>query len=357
MIICIEFHYNCSPKDGRVVQRIALKAGQGVVQMTVEGRTVLKVVEVPNHQRAGPSTNGLSKTAGLPLHRLAQASASRQSSAPANNSLPLGIFPSNAKGYKPAITPSNSSHPQQVGTPVRVKTFTPPTMQQHASQPVKMPHKIGSLPALHWTTQQLADLQASFPAHMMPKTSAPPGKPPPQTQRDPPSSARTPVIINSKGLSQPGNSTPPSSNVSKIQPHQQLKSVSIPSSAPSSSSSSIPSWAPGGSKPLIKQVKTSTGQLVWAQAVSSEQIPGSDKAVFKFKALGPVDPNNPNTPPPALKPDATQPTKKTNLNLVCPFANCSETFSTLDEMNIHGGLHGLNGEKGSCPHCKIGYNR
>ena len=364
-----------------MVQKIALKAGQGVVQMTIEGRTVLKVVEVPNHQMASPSPHGLSKTAGLPPNRLtkgfdkASPATAPQSYAPRSNhplgkfhanakgynkpsSTPSGIFQSNAKGYAAATTPSISSHLQQVVTPVQVKNFTPPTMQQQARLPVKMPQKTVGLPTIHWTPQQLADLQASFPAHMLPKTSAPQGKPPPPT---PLSSVRTPVIINSNGL--PGLGNPASTNVPKIQPNQQLKPVtiqkpvSIPSSAPSSSNSSIPSWAPGGSKPLIKQVKTSTGQLVWAQAVSSEQIPGSDKAVFKFKALGPVDPNNPNTPPPALKPDATQPTKKTNLNLACPFANCSETFSTLDEMNIHGGLHGFNGEKGSCPHCKIGYNR
>jgi len=33
------------------------------------------------------------------------------------------------------------------------------------------------------------------------------------------------------------------------------------------------------------------------------------------------------------------------------------TFKTLQEMDIHGNLHGANGEKAYCPHCKIGYNR
>ena len=147
-----------------MVQKIALKAGQGVVQMTIEGRTVLKVVEVPNHQMASSSPHGLSKTAGLPPHRLtkgfdkASPATAPQSYAPRSNhplgkfhanakgynkpsSTPSGIFQSNAKGYAAATTPSISSHLQQVVTPVQVKNFTPPTMQQQARLPVKMPQK------------------------------------------------------------------------------------------------------------------------------------------------------------------------------------------------------------------------
>ena len=358
-----------------MVQRIALKAGQGVVQTIIEGRTVLKVVEVPNHQMAGVPSQGPTKTAGLPSQMLPTTSSSPHTAPqsfvpPKSQDVGMQRF---VKGLlKPATSTSTSSHLQQVGIPVRVKTFTPPTMQQQQQQLVKqqlvnMSQKSTGLGStIHWTNQQLADLQASFPAHMVPKTSAPHGKPSPQTLRGPLSLVRTPVIVNSNGLQR---TAPPSTNVPKIQPNQQPKPVSsttvpTPDSAPSSSNPPIPSWAPGGSKPLIKQVKTSTGQLVWAQAVSSEQIPGSDKAVFKFKALGPVDPNNPNTPPPALKPELTQPRKeptiqpkKTQGALHCPFENCSETFSTLQEMDIHGGMHGAAGKKASCPHCKIVYNR
>ena len=103
-----------------------------------------------------------------------------------------------------------------------------------------------------------------------------------------------------------------------------------------------------------------------AQAISIEKIPGSNSANFKFKAIGPVDPKNPNTPPSPLKMLSTQPSrgpviqsspKRMQGPYLCPFANCSMTFKTLQEMDIHGNLHGANGEKAYCPHCKIGYNR
>ena len=354
-----------------MVQKISLKAGQGVVQMILEGRTVLKVVEVPTSHQTPSHVSP--KPASLPPRMLSSTHAAQQSFAP-TNSHQLGIP---AQGYTNGI-------------PVKVKTFTPPTVQQQQQQGsqlvVKMTPKATGLPTIPLTTQQLADLQARFPSHMVPKTTALPDnlrlletswKPPPKILQGPLSSVKTPLIINSNGLR--GYRAPLSANEPKIQPNQQPKPVSStgvlkPSSAPSSSNPPIPSWAPGGSKPLIKQVKTSSGKLVWAQAVSSEQIPGSDKAVFKFKALGPVDPNNPNTPPPALKPETNRPCKEPTIQpkktqgaslfnqeaiskLVCPFANCSEAFSTLGEMDIHGSMHGDRGEKGSCPHCKIGYNR
>ena len=311
-----------------MVQKIAVKAGQGVVQLISEGKTVLKVVTMPTQLRTD-----------LPRQM--------PPTVPANpNSDPHPFASVNPQGT-PMLTSPSTSHPQQVRMPV--------------NQLVGLNFSNGRLPA-----QKLVDLQASFPAHMVPKVSAP--------QRTPASHSQGPLIINSNGLTRRGYpaSTPTKeiNNQPNLQPIA-VFSPTVPKQSPSSNPpavSSIPSWAPGGSKPLIKQVKTSSGQLVWAQAVSSEQIHGSDKAVFKFKALGPVDPKNPNTPPPGLLPQVApiQPCKepsiqadsnKTQQVVVCPFSNCTETFSSLEELYSHGAFHGSKGEKGSCPHCKIGYNR
>merc|ERR1719318_689124 len=43
-----------------------------------------------------------------------------------------------------------------------------------------------------------------------------------------------------------------------------------------------------GSKARLQQLRLPTGQLVWAQPVASEAIPGSDKAKIQFKVVGPV---------------------------------------------------------------------
>ena len=205
---------------------------------------------------------------------------------------------------------------------------------------------------------KLAQLQANFPAHMLPKVSSSTGQ---QTQQRQP-----PLIVNSNGVSRRGFPTPSPATVPKNQLDLSPKPSPAETTTIPSVTSSIPSWAPGGSKPLIKQVKTSDGQLVWAQAISVEKIPGSNSANFKFKAIGPVDPKNPNTPPSPLKMLSTQPSKGPVIQsspkqmqgpYLCPFANCSMTFKTLQEMDIHGNLHGANGEKAYCPHCKIGYNR
>jgi len=132
-----------------------------------------------------------------------------------------------------------------------------------------------------------------------------------------------------------------------------------PTSTPTPTSSAtpaVPSWAPGGSKPLIKQVRTTAGRLVWAQAVSSEPIPGSDKAVFKFKTLCPVDPLHPHTPPtPLLAPTPKPPAPPSSLT--CPFPSCSTVCTSLAELDMHGARHQIKGEKAACPHCKLTYNR
>jgi len=65
-------------------------------------------------------------------------------------------------------------------------------------------------------------------------------------------------------------------------------------------------------KTKLQQLKLPSGQLVWAQAVASEPIPGSDKAKIQFKVIGPVkstqqvpgvvqiNPHNPHAPTPAF---------------------------------------------------------
>jgi len=55
-----------------------------------------------------------------------------------------------------------------------------------------------------------------------------------------------------------------------------------------------------GSKARLQQLRLPTGQLVWAQPVASEPIPGSDKAKIQFKVVGPVKETQPSQQAPGV---------------------------------------------------------